>query len=71
MSIVNAWCDMCEHLQPFAVLALVPLLLWIHHFETYPPADVQESLITEPTAIHGSGITGSRHIDELEGRWAA
>ena len=38
-TILDAWCALCDHLAPFALLAVVPLLLWVHHFETMPPAD--------------------------------
>ena len=38
-TILDAWCAFCDHAAPFALLAVVPLLLWVHHFETMPPAD--------------------------------
>ncbi|WP_288755964.1 hypothetical protein [uncultured Dermacoccus sp.] len=38
-TILDVWCALCDRLAPFAVMAVVPLLLWVHHFETMPPAD--------------------------------
>ena len=37
-TILDAWCALCDHLAPFAAVALVPLL-WIHHVETMPAND--------------------------------
>lgn len=38
-TILDVWCALCDHLAPFAAMAVVPLLLWINHFEALPPAD--------------------------------
>lgn len=54
--ILDVWCALCDHLAPFAAMAVVPLLLWVHHFETMPPA-----------AIHESGSTDSRNSGVLVG----
>lgn len=35
-TILSVWCAVCDHLAPFALMAVVPLLLWVHHFETMP-----------------------------------
>ena len=46
-TILSVWCALCDHLAPFAAMALVPLLLWVHHFETMPADD---AALDEPAA---------------------
>lgn len=60
---------MCEHLQPFAAMALVPLLLWIHHFETYPTAWSRAVDGLDGVLLHD--VEDDAPTDALEGRWAA
>lgn len=67
--ILSAWCAFCDHLAPFAAMAVVPLLLWIHHVETMPPADALSS--TEVIDLSpGATEKGVATADTLEG-WAA
>ena len=68
-TILDAWCALCDHLAPFAAMAVVPLLLWIHHVETMPPAD---DLTTGEVIDLSPGATekGVTTTDALEG-WAA
>ena len=33
---LSVLCDIFARLQPFAVMAFVPLLMWVWHFETTP-----------------------------------
>lgn len=68
-TILSAWCALCDHLAPFAAMAVVPLLLWIHHFETMPPADD----VTAGDVIDlspGATEKGVATADALE-EWAA
>ena len=71
-TILDAWCALCDHLAPFAVMAVVPLLLWIHHVETMPPADLHESVSTDEPArlLRDATEKGVTTTDALEG-WAA
>ena len=55
--ILDVWCALCDHLAPFAAMAVVPLLLWVHHFETMPPAAIHESGSTEPVTAACSSVT--------------
>lgn len=60
-TILSAWCAFCDHAAPFAVMAFVPLLMWVWHYETTPTSD-------EPQ----EGVCSSDTLDDevLEG-WAA
>ena len=71
-TILDAWCALCDHLAPFAVMAVVPLLLWVHHFETMPPADLHESVSTDEPArlLRDATEKGVATTDTLE-EWAA
>ena len=74
-TILSAWCAFCDHLAPFAAMAVVPLLLWIHHFETMPPADLHESGSTESrnSGVLIADVTTEKGVtttDALE-EWAA
>ena len=71
-TILDAWCALCDHLAPFAVMAVVPLLLWVHHFETMPPADLHESVSTDEPArlLRDATEKGVATADALE-EWAA
>jgi len=56
-------------------MAVVPLLLWVHHFETMPPADLHESGSTESrnSGVLIADVTTEKGVtttDTLEG-WAA
>lgn len=71
-TILDAWCAFCDHAAPFAAMAVVPLLLWVHHFETMPPADLHESVSTDEPArlLRDATEEGVTTTDTLEG-WAA
>lgn len=60
-TILAMWCAFCDHAAPFAVMAFVPLLMWVWHHETTPTSDEV-----------GKGVCLSETLDEdaLEG-WAA
>ena len=53
-------------------MAVVPLLLWIHHVETMPPADLHESVSTDEPArlLRDATEKGVTTTDTLE-EWAA
>ncbi|EFP59507.1 hypothetical protein HMPREF0321_2483 [Dermacoccus sp. Ellin185] len=53
-------------------MAVVPLLMWIHHFETMPPADLHESVSTDEPArlLRDATKKGVTTTDALE-EWAA
>ena len=53
-------------------MAVVPLLLWIHHVETMPPADLHESVSTDEPArlLRDATEKGVATADALE-EWAA
>ena len=52
--------------------APAPLLLWVHHFETMPPADLHESVSTDEPArlLRDATEKGVATTDTLE-EWAA
>ncbi|CAM2966302.1 MULTISPECIES: hypothetical protein [Dermacoccus] len=58
---LSVLCDMFARLQPFAIMAFVPLLMWVWHFETTPAHDEARK-----------GVCSSDTLDDevLEG-WAA
>lgn len=58
---LSVLCDIFARLQPFAIMAFVPLLLWVQHFETMPAGD---------EAPKGVGSTDTLDDEVLEG-WAA
>lgn len=60
-TILAMWCAFCDHAAPFAVMACVPLLMWVWHFETTP---------TNGEALEGVHAPDGLHHDALEG-WAA
>lgn len=67
-TILDAWCALCDHLAPFAAMAVVPLLLWIHHVETMPPADdVTAGDVIDLSSDSAKVVAAA---DTLEG-WAA
>jgi len=49
-------------------MAVVPLLLWVHHFETMPPAD--DVTAGDVIDLRGATKKGVTTTDTLEG-WAA
>lgn len=76
--ILDAWCALCDHLAPFAAMAVPVLLVWMWHVET-APADLHESVSTA-----AADVTESRNTDlprdatqkgvtttDAPGRWAA
>jgi len=67
-TILDVWCALCDRLAPFAVMAVVPLLLWVHHFETMPPAD--DVTAGDVIDLRGATKKGVTTTDTLEG-WAA
>ena len=58
---LSTLCDIFVRLQPFAIMAFVPLLMWVWHFETTPAHDEARK-----------GVCSSDTLDDevLEG-WAA
>lgn len=58
-------CDTFARLQPFAIMAFVPLLLWVWHFETTPD---DEPHVLRDAAQKGVSSTDALGADEsLEG----
>lgn len=77
-TILDLWCALCDHLAPFAAMAVPVLLVWMWSVET-TPAELHESVSTA-----AGDETGSRNTDLLRdatekgvttadtpGRWAA
>lgn len=58
---LSTFCDILTRLQPFALMAFVPLLMWVWHFETMPAGD---------EAPKGVSSTDTLDDEVLEG-WAA
>lgn len=60
-TILSAWCAFCDHAAPFALMAFVPLLMCVWHFETTPAHD---------GAREGVCLSDTLDDEVLEG-WAA